>query len=357
MDAPVFGADANPYPEANTWDTFISYRYQKSDRHFAGPHEQSFTDPVSGRKVEQVRITEGSQVINYLNLIDLSARYNLSSRSSVTVSVPYVMIERSQTLTGPRDPDTLLRPIRDRYSTHATGLSDITVAYRRWMLNPETHKKGNFSLGVGIKIPTGNPTVHDTFKVLNADGTFGTAVRPVDQSIQPGDGGFGFILDGSMFLRFGAGNVGWYTSGIYLFNPQEELEVNRGSVLLANSGIAEHLSIADQYILRFGLGAKLSDHFGANLGMRLEGIPSEDIIGGSRGMRRPGRAWSVEPSLSWSSGKNSLSVGVPFAVYRNRQFNVLDRERNRAEPGDAAFADWLLMLSWGHHFGGVAKKN
>lgn len=353
MDAPVLGADTNPYPEANTWDTFISYRYQKSDRHFNGPHEQSFTDPATGRKIEQVRIKEGTQVINYLNLIDLSARYNLSSRSSVTVSMPYVMIERSQTINGTRDPETLLRPVIDRYSTHATGLSDITVSYRRWMLDPETHKKGNFSLGVGLKIPTGSSSVHDSFKTYDAaTKTFGRDVRPVDQSIQPGDGGFGFILDGSMFLRFGAGNVGWYTSGTYLFNPQEEYELNRG-----NSGISEHLSISDQYILRFGLGAKMSDHFGANLGMRLEGVPSEDAIGGSRGMRRPGRAWSVEPSLSWSGGNNSLTVGVPFAVYRNRQFNVADREAGREEPGDAAFADWLLMISWGHHFGGGAKKN
>src|SRR5690242_9949906 len=151
MDAPVIGADANPYPPGKTWESSINYRYQKSDRHFNGPNEQSFTDPATGRTIQQVRTKEGSQVINWLNLIDFSVRYNFDSRSNIAVSIPYVIITRSQAITGPRDPTTLLRPIIDRFATHSNGLSDITVTYRRWLLAPDKHKRENFSLGVGAK--------------------------------------------------------------------------------------------------------------------------------------------------------------------------------------------------------------
>ena len=56
-------------------------------------------------------------------------------------------------------------------------------------------------LGVGLKLPTGNWNVQDSFyNVMVTDPVTGsssrkTVYRPVDQSIQLGDGGLGLSLE------------------------------------------------------------------------------------------------------------------------------------------------------------------
>src|SRR5262249_3110455 len=157
-------------------------------------------------------------------------------------------------------------------------------------------------------------------------------VRPVDQSIQPGDGGWGFLLDGLFFHRFGAGNVGLYTSASYLFNPREENPVNRFST----NPITQYFSVSHAYIMRSGRSARIANHLSGNFGVRWEGVPAEDAIGGSNGFRRPGYAVSVEPGVNWSRGNNALSFAVPVAAYRNRTRSVADKATGG--HGDAAFA-------------------
>ena len=90
-------------------------------------------------------------------------------------------------------------PVVERTQTHANGLGDISIVPRRWMFDPPTHERYNIALGFGVKLPTGASSVHDTRRIRDttpdpAD-TYQTenVVRTVDQSIQPGDGGFGVI--------------------------------------------------------------------------------------------------------------------------------------------------------------------
>jgi hypothetical protein len=73
-----------------------------------------------------------------------------------------------------------------------------------------------------------------------------------------------------------------------------------------------------------------------------------DLIGPSEGFRRPGYAVSVEPSLMYVHGKSAISLGVPFAVYRNRLVSVAD-EANGTH-GDAAFADYLILVGFSRRF-------
>ncbi len=85
--------------------------------------------------------------------------------------------------------------------------------------------------------------------------------------------------------------------------------------------------------------------FGVSLGGRIEGVPAEDLIGGSNGFRRPGYAISVEPGLSYGQGPQAFLLAVPIALQRNRLRSVPDRlEANR--QGDAAFADYLVLFSY-----------
>jgi len=43
-----------------------------------------------------------------------------------------------------------------RYTTRATGLGDIRVMARKWLLAPKISERGNIQLGLGLKLATGD---------------------------------------------------------------------------------------------------------------------------------------------------------------------------------------------------------
>ena len=323
MDVPVTGTEGSPYPRPGSWQAGTSYRWQKSNRHFVGSEEQ------------KDREADSSQVINRINLLDLTVRYNLSQRTSFTASLPYFVASRSNPI---RDAS---RVVIDRSLTHSNSLSDIGLTARRWMLNPDTCKNANVSLGLGIKMPTGEADHTDVRRTFS-NGQIVSSVVPVDQSIQPGDGGWGFTVEAAGFRRFGTRTVG-YASASYLFNPQQESKTDRGG----NDPNTRFYSIADQYLARVGM-ARSFRFATASLGARWEGVPANDLIGGSRGFRRPGYAISVEPGLTLHHGRSALTVGVPFAVYRNRTRSYADKINGG--HGDAAFADYLVLVGYSRLF-------
>jgi hypothetical protein len=323
MDVPVTGTEGSPYPRPGSWQVATSYRWQKSDRHFIGSEEQ------------KDREADSSQVINRVHLLDLNVRYNLSQRTSFSASVPYFIASRSNPI---RDAS---RVVIDRSVTHANSLSDAGLTARRWMKNPDSCKNGNVSLGLGLKTPTGQSDHTDVRRALTA-GRIVSSVVPVDQSIQPGDGGWGFTVEATGFRRFGTRAVG-YASASYLFNPQEQSTTDRGGT----DPNTRFLSIADQYLARVGAATSVR-FFTVSLGGRLEGVPANDLIGGSKGFRRPGYAISIEPGLTVRHGRSAMTVGLPFAVYRNRTRSFADKINGG--HGDAAFADYILMVGYSRLF-------
>jgi hypothetical protein len=324
MSTPVVGVQGAAYPAPGTWTASFGWRNQKSDRHFVGSH------------YEEQRDEQESQVINNLNMADLSITYQATKRVQLSLGAPYSMTTRSQAL---RSGGVNI----ERYQTQARGIGDIVIAARRWMMDPDTHANGNLQLGVGVKLPTGANNVTDTFRVLTS-GVITNVIRTVDQSIQPGDGGFGILADFSWFQSFGFMSA--YAGGAYLANPQET-----SKVLTYRGGAGEHImSIADQYLLRAGAAFPIpkTTSFSFSAGIRVEGVPVDDIFGGSEFFRRPGIAVSFEPSLHFGKGKHGLTLGVPVAVYRNRFVSVPDKARGA--HGDAAFADYLVMGAYTRRF-------
>jgi hypothetical protein len=324
MGTPGFGVLGGGYPLAGEWSASIGWRYQKSDRHFVGSEYQEERDE------------QGSQVINHVNLADLSLRYQATRRVEISAGVPYFMATRSQSL---RQNGVQL----ERYQTAARGIGDVIVSTRRWMFDPDTHPRGNLQLGVGVKIPTGANNETDTFRVLSGT-TITNVIRTVDQSIQPGDGGFGVLVDLSTFKALSKLSV--YAGAAYLSTPEEKSNVQTYRTARGE----EVMSIADQFLLRGGVGFAIpkTKIASASAGMRVEGVPSRDIIGGDNGFRRPGVAVSLEPSVTIGKGKNSFTLGVPVALYRNRFISVPDAARGA--HGDAAFADWLLLSGYTRKF-------
>lgn len=323
MTAPVFGAEASTvFPRPGHWQYGVSWRYQKSHRHFVGSDEQ------------EQRAEEGSEVINTMNLADLQIRYDLGTRSWISVSIPYLMAERSSPI---RDP---AGDVVARYTHQARGLGDIIVSGRRWMLNTITHSRANFALGLGLKLPTGENNVTDT-RLRLIDGQLVPDIVTVDQSIQPGDGGFGALLDLAGFAAMGE-RFNLYYGASYLINP----ETTNGVRTYRARPSEAVMSVADQYLANVGVSTFLPGESGLGvwLGGRLEGVPADDLIGSSAGFRRPGYAVSVEPGMSYTRGAHSLSLAVPIAVYRNRVRSYSDELDGR--HGDAAFADYLVMASY-----------
>jgi hypothetical protein len=311
----------------------MNYRYFKSFRHFKGTQE------------EPDRVSNNTEVINYSHSWDFSLNYGITDRLYAGITIPTVLNERSSLYEHGRE---------ERHKTFSRGLADIRIGMGYWLFNPTTHLNGNLALGLGIKLPTGNYNATDIFYNVGPENS--PQVRPVDQSIQPGDGGFGLTAD-FQFYRTITNEFFIYGGGFYLFNPRETNGIRTFretlSPILENESV---MSVPDQFALRAGLGYSLSQSFSASLGARFEGVPVEDVIGGSDGFRRPGNVLSIDPGVSFMHNKFSVNLNVPVALRRQRPQSVTDLETQivTGEPrnGDAAFADYLINLGISYRIGG-----
>lgn len=308
------------------WTVSSNYRYFRSFRHFKGTEE------------EPDRVANHTEVINYSHALDLNLSYAFNERLYANMTLPFVYNERSSLYEHGRT---------ERHMSYSQGIADIRVGAGYWLLSPEKGTKGNVALGLGIKLPTGNYNAKDEFYNVGPEGE--TEVRPVDQSIQPGDGGVGATVDFQAF-RLLTDHFSVYADGFYLINPRETngTRTFRETLnpLLANESI---MSVPDQYALRAGFAYTTPLHgLGFSLGGRLEGVPVRDLIGGSEGFRRPGYILSVEPGINYMSNNFTVSLNVPVAIVRNRQQSVTDKEMEKltGQPrhGDAAFADYLINV-------------
>lgn len=333
ISSPSLGALS--YQERGTWTAGVSHRWQYSDRHFIGDDEQ------------EEREAEGSQVINNVHLIDLSVSYALSKRFTATLSVPFQFATRSQAVRDNRIPNEFGNgTVIDRFQTSASGLSDIKLLATAWLLDPESNKKQNISLGLGALFPTGEKDHKDTFKVFgtNAAGLYEprAVTQNVDNSIQPGAGAWGIIFDLYAFKELFT-NFTVFASGTYIATPQEDAGVVSGSPNVPNPTI---WSVGDSYLFRAGFGYMLLPEQGLSftLNGRLEGSPPTDLIGGSEGRRRPGYAVAIEPGLVFTRNRWTVSFSAPVALYRNRQPNFAGQE------GDAAFADFMTLATVSRSF-------
>jgi hypothetical protein len=241
----------------------------------------------------------------------------------------------------------------ERHETSSSGLGDIRVGLGYWLFDPVKHMNFNYAINLGVKLPTGKYDYTDTFYNQGTERDQDLE-EVVDQSIQLGDGGTGVAIDiqgyqmlsPSFFL-----NVNLY----YLSNPKETNGV------LTRNGNSE-FSSPDQYAARLGAyyNTKIQG-LSFYLGGRIEGVPSEDLIGGSAGYRRPGYAVSIEPGVSYSRNRYNINFSVPVAVARNRTQSYQDKvrtiETGEYRHGDAAFADYLINFSVSYRFGGNSMKH
>jgi hypothetical protein len=325
------------------WQATFGYRHFRSFRHFVGSVEQNAENAAKGL-AERDRAS--SNVINHVHQPSFGVSYGLTDRFSVSADLPYFHAHRRSP-----GPPTGRNPT---FVTRASGISDLTLTGRYWLADPAKHHGWNVGVGFGLKLPTGNDRAEDDFLVRVENGVRITEVRPVDQSIQPGDGGFGFVPEIQAFKAFGRYVA--FASGTYLVNPRETNDFPRSgpSTSIDTSGAENHLlSIADQYAARVGVATSVK-RLGLNLGLRWEGTRGSDLIGGDRGRRRPGYTLGIDPGVSYAWKGNVASLNVPFAVRRVRNQNFADKlaseESGHFENGDAAFADYAVLVGFSRRF-------
>ncbi len=327
------------YLPKGKWQATFGYRNYFSHRHFVGDIEQD----GSPQAIEGDR--SKNPVENHVNIPELSVTYGLTDRWSATFDLPIEILQRR----NPTRAATATSPAIPAVYTHANGIGDATITGNFWLVNPSRHSDQNLSIGLGIKLPTGNDNVNGTFLRV-ANGQLQDWVHPVDQSIQLGDGGVGIMTELQAFKSFA--EVTAYVSGEYLINPRGTNGVQTGRSD-PNEAI---MSVADQFGARVGVGMpiRLVKGLGVTLGGRLEGVPAYDLIGSSAGFRRPGYSIGIEPGVSYSWGRSSLSFSFPYLVYRNRTQSYADKLATIAtgtyQQGDAAFADYIFIAGFSRRF-------
>jgi len=299
------------------FDINIGYRHQFSFEHYIGQSPELSSTGL-------MRVQQGTQVENKINLENVSLTYQLTSRFSVTANVPVLSASRHT-----NDTDTF-------QLSH--GIGDTSFMVSGWLWNPHENKKGNVQIGLGLQIPTGND---DLISNINGKPTVD------DYSIQPGSGGYGLILQWTAFKNLPFAQA--YFNGSYLATPQNTTGILR-SATASNQPLTEYASISDQYLLEAGFAVPVKKVSGLTLtfGPRFEGVPANDLIGDSLGFRRPGFALSIEPGFQYYRHGNVFTFSIAKAMYRDRTRSVPDDILGG--HGDAAFANYVWLASYSFRF-------
>lgn len=260
----------------------------------------------------------------FLNIysVDATLTYGVTDRVSVTMTVPFSHGTHSRFYADGQ-----------RHTVAAGGLGDISAVANIWLRRPARESSGNIAIGFGVKSASGNNGVIDDYF-----GDVSVTRNPVDQSIQLGDGGVGFVFQVQGFRKLSAGTSGYFY-GWYLLTPREKT-----SVASPLAGVP--LSVPDVYSFRTGISSALSrrHNISASLGPRLDGIPLRDLVGGSSGFRRPGYSLYVDPGVVITTGRSTWSVNLPLRVHQDFQRSLADIERDSVGGGD--LARYLVLIGY-----------
>jgi len=314
------------HPKVSPWVVGINNRYFKSYKHFVGTEEQ------------KERVEKGTEVINHSYTLDILVTRNINARWSFTFDLPVISNARSSLYEHDG---------KSRYSTHSFGLGDVRVTGYGWIIDPSKMPKGNLQVGLGLKFPTGDYRYQDFFVKSDSIKVLG----PVDQSIQLGDGGTGFTTELNGFYNF-TRELSVYGNFFYLFNPREQ----NGVPVTLGGRIPQHLdsiagnivtSVTDVYSIRAGASFSFNK-LSFSLGIREEGVPVYDLVGGSQGVRRPGYNLSVEPGIVYNLKKISFYGYVPVIVSRGTKQNVPDKFKSGYTGtytiSQGGFANYLVFI-------------
>jgi len=313
---------------AKEWSMTASYRFFNSFR------------DIQGSKALPVPSPPDIYADTNVHGFDLSLTYALTSRLSFTLDAPLQYGSR-ETYVEHGDGSA--------HTMRAGGLGDMRVVANVWLFDTEKHPNQNIALSMGLKIPTDARATDYSYHAT------GPVLRPVDPAIQPGDGSWGFLVGANAFKRLSRDSFAYF-QGVYLVNPRQmnKTETVFGDNPDLTGGDIGYIidSVPDQFLGRAGVGRAIWRAKGISgmLGARIDGVPQEDLIGGSDGFRLPGYSLSVDPGVSIVRGKSLFAFTIPIAVKRHVSYAVADKRTNSPYGGIATLADYQITVSYSRRF-------
>lgn len=324
------------YLKEGHWQLTLDYRHLYSFRHYVGSVEQVY------------RLQGKSEVRNRINLQDAGITYQITPRFSVEGNVPFEFASRRYFIAAGSINGG---PANDLIGDFGlSGVGDISFMGQGWVWNPTTNPSHNIQIGLGVQMPTGRDNIQNAL-VETPGGP--TVTATADYSIQPGIGVWAIPVSVASFQALSQ-STQIYFNGSYLVTPSETNGVANSSPpgFPAPAPQNAFVSAADEYLLQLGVAYMATKVHGLTVtgGLRKEGVPAHDLIGGDEGFRRPGYAVSLEPGLIYNlrGGHDLITANIDRAIYRNRIASVPDMQLGT--HGDAAFADWLWLASFQHRF-------
>jgi hypothetical protein len=326
----VLGAQISPYLQRGEWQFGANYRQFTADTQY---QRTDLSQPVT---------QYGTQVISKTNAVDFSGIYAATPQWNLSLTVPlFVLASSNRALPASVSGSP-------RYIHTATGFGDILIGAHYWLMDCDSHRDQNISLGISLKVPSGDSSATDLFpNALGQD----IRTRVVDQSIQPGDGGWGFTLSVDAFKQFGRLTV--FGNGVYLFNPRGRNDtISPPSFLNPNgpTAVDERIrfnSVSDSYLFRAGVGYPIGiPGVALSFAGRIDGVPVHDVFGPSPGFRRPGYFAAVEPGINVGKGNAVFALSVPLRIHQNVKDDTFGLKR------DSTIADHILIMSLTYRVGG-----
>jgi len=302
----------DPLTEPTQWLINVDQRYFNAD-HLYNTDTLADAEPFKDRNIK-------SYVVN------IGITRFLQNGWSFTVDLPLLVGSRKSWRPEHHNTDTT------KHTTHSFGIGDLRITLYKWLFDVSTHQRWNLQAGLGIKLPTGDYHAQDFF--YRTDTTL--ALAPVNNAIQPGDGGTGITMEINSFYNI-ARSVSVYFNAFYLFNPRDQNGVSNMfggpsqvpgfpqiPAYVVERSTANVNSVPDNYTLRLGANYKYHN-FLFWLGTRVEGIPVHDVLGESNGQRRAGKTISADPGLNYRFKRCIIYAFVPVSLYRQTKRTVPDQ--------------------------------
>lgn len=312
------GGEGEAYQPGGSWRATLAYRRLLSNEWFIGSERNDAAAPGGSSPTFTI----------HTGIVDLAYAFN--DRVRARISVPFSR-------------GTLARTWADgkAHTQSASGIGDISVQGEAWLLDPRTHELGNIAIGLGLKAPTGSYTRPSRFYLGSGPVDF-----PADQTIQPGDGGWAILTQLQAFRQV-SDRLSVYAFGSYMVSPRDRTDIKGAPVPAPNSNL--YWSVPDVYSTRVGGVFTLLPDAGLSLSMggRVDGIPVRDLVGGGDDgtIKRTSRITFADPGLSWSRGRDNVTLSVPVRLHVIRTKSLAEQQPG-ALPNAGGFARYLVFLSY-----------
>ena len=257
-------------------------------------------------------------VVNHVNLFEMDLNYQVTPRLSVIATIPALEATRH----GKMSPLNVYR---------SGGIGDVTVGVQSWVWRPPTESHGNVAISARDEAAHGHQRCEGNDHYQERNGQ----TEPFDESIQPGDGTWGFSLGTEAYRGTLLAHIGLLYGVMVVQSAGHDGCADVSSSAGRGCGFGHGPIPVARWILAARDRRKPLRGLAFSIGGRMEGVPVRDAFGKSDGFRRPGYVISIEPGMMYEHGRWGLYASGPWAMERNRKTSVTDLENGT--HGDAAF--------------------